>query len=78
VELASQYVPPTQSRKATSIRSIPTPAWIVALALTLAPLALSLPVSNQIIDSIKIIATASHDAAAILFYQYLSHGALIG
>jgi hypothetical protein len=42
----------------------------VALALTLAPLALSLPASNQIIDSIKIIAAASWDAVAILFYQY--------
>jgi hypothetical protein len=47
VEPASQYVPPTPSRKATSIRSIPTPAWTAVLALMLAPLVLSLPASNQ-------------------------------
>jgi hypothetical protein len=47
VELASQYAPPTLLRKATSIRSIPTPASTAALALTLAPLVQSLLANNS-------------------------------
>jgi len=47
VEHASQYVPPTPSRKATSIRLIPTPAWTAAHAPTLAPLVQLLPANNQ-------------------------------
>ena len=47
MEPASQYVPPTLSLRATSTRSIPTPAWIAVLALTAVPFPLFLQVIVQ-------------------------------
>ena len=48
MELASQYVPPTPSRRVTSIPLMPIPAWIAVPALTLAPLAQLLPANNSV------------------------------
>ena len=81
MELASQYVPPTPSLRATSTRSIPIPAWIAVPALTLAPLALLLPASNLTLSTRQHICCGSFpewESAATFFLKNSAQAAWWG